>query len=100
MNPDKHQGTDTMAIKFEQVSENVFVTKVTKTLVSAVTGKPFRAVEACRAILEHDGWRIDFAGNIGGSWLPWEPITDEVFPTSKKALTAIRKYAVDTQVKK
>ena len=41
---------------------------------------------AVRVIRESVGaFRIDRCNAVGGFWMPWEPVTDEVFTSSAKA---------------
>lgn len=57
-------------------------------------GRSFRAQEALRIIRERgsDVYRLDFAGAVAGSWLPWEAVTDESFQTVAAAKNAAIDY--------
>jgi hypothetical protein len=79
-------------IQFEDKGNGVLGTTIQKKRTT-VQGKPFTTTECCRIIPEGEGFRIDFAGHIAGTWLPWEPINDTVYPTVNKAKAAIRTYA-------
>ena len=87
--------------KYESSTRNgntCHVTYVEKTRQRADNGASFKTREAVRIIgNDAQGYRIDFAGNIAGAWLPWEPVTEKVF-TGKTALRdarrAVKEYAV------
>ena len=58
-----------------------------------IHGREFTVRETVRVIAESGGWRVDFTCNVGGAWLPWEPVTDTVFATLAEAQDAVRVYA-------
>jgi len=60
------------------------------------TGTVFGAVRVKRE--GPNEFRIDRIESIGGAWLPWEPITDEVFATLEKAKDAICRWAKTNHV--
>jgi hypothetical protein len=84
-----------MAPTFHKISPTLYVTHIRKQRAD-IYNRRFTANEACRAIKEDNGWRIDFSGNVCGAWLPWEPITSTPYPNLKEALKAIRTYADST----
>lgn len=85
----------TMRIQFEEKvgpRGSVHVAFIKKPRID-VRDRRFIAEEAVRAVQEPGGWRIDFAGNVAGAWLPWEAIDNVEYPTLAAAKKAIRAYA-------
>jgi len=86
-----------MRIRFEKkVSPHgdvAHVAFITKNRID-VRGRPFKANEAVRAMLERGQkyYRIDFAGNVAGAWLPFEAIDSVHYPTLTAAKAAIQTY--------
>ena len=81
-----------MAIKFEPKTPDIVVAFIKKRRWN-IYGRPFYATEACRAIRESGGWRIDRCAAIAGTWSPWESIDAVPYPTLPAAKAAIREYA-------
>jgi hypothetical protein len=55
-------------------------------------GKTFTSLTATRAIKEREGWRIDRADAVAGTWTPWEPLTTDTYRTLAAAKTTIRAF--------
>jgi hypothetical protein len=66
-------------LAFEPKSDRCFV---------AFVERDKRALTAVRLILELGGWRIDRCDAVAGAWMPWEPLTDYVYPDSNSARLA------------
>ena len=50
--------------------------------------------EAIRVVAEPGGgYRVDFAGSIASTWLPWEPVSTKVYETFEAAAKAASLYA-------
>lgn len=85
-------------IKYEistRSGQTAHVAFITKTRHAQGTEKPFKASEAVRIIgNDINGYRIDFAGNVAGAWLPWEAVTEQVYTCLANAKAAVRAYAV------
>lgn len=69
----------------------VWVTFIKKERTS-ISGRKFQANEAVRIISEGSGFRVDFAGSVAGTWLPWEPVTNTVLPTLSQAKEVAKDY--------
>src|SRR5574341_1622418 len=81
-----------MAVKFERKDDRVTVAFL-KCTREDWQGKHFTSMTAARAIKERDGWRVDRADAVAGTWTPWEPITTDTYRTLTAAKGAIREFA-------
>jgi hypothetical protein len=70
----------------------VWVTFIKKDRIS-IAGREFKADEAVRIISEKSGFRVDFAGSVAGTWLPWEAVSNTVFSTLQEAKQTAKDYA-------
>lgn len=80
-----------VAIKWEKKAPHIYVAHVKKPR-RAFDGRKFTAHEAVRITKEKGGYRIDFAGNVAGAWLPWEAIDEVSHRTVASAKKAVRAY--------
>jgi hypothetical protein len=55
-------------------------------------GRPYTSHEGVRVIREAQGYRIDRAELIAGSWMPWEAIDENHYPTVAAAKKAVQTY--------
>ena len=57
-------------------------------------GETHRRPCAVRVAKVVDGYRIDQASVLGATWLPWEAITPDTYPTVTAAKAALRQWAL------
>lgn len=63
-------------------------------------GETRRHHVAVRTIREGvKSFRVDHCSAVSGVWLPWEPVTNEVFTNRKAASKAARVWARNNRVK-
>lgn len=80
-----------MAVKFERKDARVTVAFL-KCTREDWQGKSFTSLTAARAIKEREGWRVDRADAVVGTWTPWEPLTTDTYRTLAAAKTVIREF--------
>lgn len=82
-----------LSSKWEEKAPGIHVRFIKKARPGMCNGRPLIVTEAVRVTNEAGGYRIDFAGNVAGAWLPWEPIDETVYRTVTAAKKAVAAYA-------
>jgi len=84
-----------MKIKFEEITGGprpLFAAMVEPDRKD-MKGRVFKGTSAVRVVKESEGWRVDRCDVVGGAWTPWEPVTEQAFPTAKEGMRAAEAWA-------
>ncbi len=82
-------------LEFERKDKNVYVA-----FIETPGMRPGSIrLEAVRVQREGHAWRVDLAMAAGGSWFPWEALTDTAYKSMREAMDAAEKIVMDPRKK-